>query len=198
MLWHQISSQITVACLSRGCAVTSTFSNLACSSLVLNISLLSADLISPMHPSENNNVLKWQERAREFPSGCLTVWLNSTCPKVNSYFPMVQLPLPTSCIDKSFKSFRLTILEISITFTKSWGFILSRVFCSQIFLYVSTTCCHYAPLTSHLHSYYSFLLVPTLPGATLPAVILYTVAQCIFFRCDFDYVIPHLPLSFLG
>lgn len=36
-------------------------------------------------------------------------------------------------------------------------------------------------------------LVPTIPGTTLPAVILDTVAKCILLKCYFDYVISHLP-----
>lgn len=181
MLWDQISNQNTVACLSCGCAVTSMFSNLACSSLVLNFSLLSPAPKSPHAsdiPQRITTFKNDRDRAREFPPGCFSVWLNSTCPKVNSAPPH----FPLSDIDKSFKSLRLNILELSITVTKGWGFFLWHIFYSQFFLYISSNCCHYASLTSHLDYYYSFPLVPTIPGTTLPGLLLDIVAKCVFLK----------------
>lgn len=182
--------------LSCGCAVTSTFSNLACPSVVLNISLPSPDLISPMHPSENNNVLKWQDGAREFPFRSLTVWLNSTCPKVNSYFPVVQLPLPMywQIIQVTQTHYFRNIYHIHSRGGVFFDVSLMAKFSSMCLLLAVTM-----PLSPHICiPIAASSLVPTLPGATLRAVILYTVAKCIFFKCYFDYVIPHLPLSFLG
>lgn len=132
MLWDQISNQNTAVYLSCGCAVTSMFSNLACSSLVLNSSLLSPDPKSPHAsdiPQRITTFKNDRDRAREFPPGCFSVWLNSTCPKVNSAPPH----FPLTDIEKSFKSLRLSILELSITFTKGWGFFLWHVFYSQFF-----------------------------------------------------------------
>lgn len=66
-----------LAYLSFGYAMTSMFSNLACSLLVLNFSLPSPDPISAVHPSEKNSIPHMTGRAGEFPPGYFTVLLGS-------------------------------------------------------------------------------------------------------------------------
>lgn len=147
------------------------------------------NLISPMHPSKNNDVLNWQRWSqRTSTRASLTVTL------IFPYGPAGPPHFSLSGIDKSFKSLKLNILELSTTFKKWCGFFLWHVFYSQFFslhFYQFLSLC-FSRLTSGLLLQLSSL-VPTIPGTTLPAVILDTVAKCIFLKCYFDYVISHLP-----